>query len=321
MRKTIKKTVAICLALTMMAALAGCSSDSSETTAAATEAPETTAEATEAETETTAEQTEAETEAAVEIDYRDIDVDALVAGGANIVYATTYGVYNMEGESPDSSIKADVYYDLDSEDVVYIEFEEALLPYSAGGASGWGVLDEDTVSALGDDVIALESATYPMYFEVGGVQWTGAEDGNGGIAYTAEIDGEEVDFLSYVSTAEGGAWYHDSMGDGAALLTADGEEAATVEIGTKASINHGVDFWPSSITFPGNLELIKNYVYDNGVNYDYAPDGDDIAQNEDGQWVVADVVTGATLAGTPNYLNLVKEAVDEIAAGNYTTVE
>ncbi len=320
MRKTIKKIMAGCLALTMLAALAGCSSESAETTGAATEAAETTAQATEAETAAETE-AETETEAAVEVEYRDIDVDALVAEGANIVYATSYGIYSMEGDAVDSAIKAVVYYDLDSEDVVYIEFEEALLPYAASGATGWGLLDEDTAAALGDDVIALESGSYPMYFEVGGIQWTGAADENGGITYTAEIDGEEVDFLSYVSTAEGGAWYHDNMADGAVLLTADGEEAATVEIGTKASINHGVDFWPSSITFPGNLELIKNYVYDNGVNYDYAPDGDDMVQNEDGQWVVADVVTGATLAGTPNYLNLVKEAVDEITAGNYTAVE
>ena len=71
----------------------------------------------------------------------------------------------------------------------------------------------------------------------------------------------------------------------------------------------------------GNIELIKNYVYDHGVNYDYAPDGGDIAKNADGVWTVADAVTGATLAGTPNYFNLIKEAVDQIAAGNYTTVE
>ena len=38
-------------------------------------------------------------------------------------------------------------------------------------------------------------------------------------------------------------------------------------------------------------------------------------KNEAGEWVVADVTTGATLAGTPNYLNLIKQASELIAAG------
>ena len=111
-----------------------------------------------------------------------------------------------------------------------------------------------------------------------------------------------------------------AMIPGVWLLNAAGETVATVEIGTKASIEHGVGFWPSELKFPGNIELIKNYVYDNGVTYDYAPNAD-MVQNEQGQWVVADVVTGATLAGVPNYLNLVKEAVEAIEAGTYEEVK
>ena len=48
----------------------------------------------------------------VEIEYRDIDVAALVQGGANIVRTTVYGVYDMEGEHPDSAIRGVVYYDM-----------------------------------------------------------------------------------------------------------------------------------------------------------------------------------------------------------------
>ena len=135
------------------------------------------------------------------------------------------------------------------------------------------------------------------------------------------MNGQEQEFITYVATQEGGRWYHDNREQGAPLLDAAGASVATVEIGTKESIGHGVGFWPSPITFPGNIELIKNYVYDNGVNYDYAPDGGDIVKNEDGVWTVADTVTGATLAGTPNYFNMIKAACEQIAAGNYTTVE
>lgn len=258
----------------------------------------------------------------VEIDYRETDVEALAADGANIAHATVYGAYEMEGDALDSAIKCDVYYDLDEEKVVDVEFEEALLPFSpAGGATGWGLLDEDTAAELGDAAITLEDGTaYPMYFQIGDLVWTGAATDDGGIEYTADIDGTETEFVDYVSGAEGGAWYHDNRADGAQILDADGNAVATVEIGTKESIGHGVDFWASPITFPGNIQLLKNYVYDYGTEYDYEPDGDDVEKNDDGVWVVCDTVTGATIAGAPNYLNLMKEGVDAVAAGDYELV-
>ena len=261
-------------------------------------------------------------EETVEIDYREVDVKELAANGANIAHATTYGVYEMEGDALDSAIKCDLYYDLDEEDVVYVEFEEALLPFSpAGGATGWGLLDEETVAELAPAAIVLADGTaYPMYFQIGDVLWTGAATDDGSIEYTADIDGTETEFVAYVADAEGGAWYHDAMADGAQILDADGNAVADVEIGTKASIDHGVGFWPSPLTFPGNIQLLENYVDDYGTGYDYAPDGSDIVKNDDGVWVVCDTATGATLAGAPNYLNLMKEAVEAIEAGDYELV-
>ena len=56
----------------------------------------------------------------------------------------------MEGDALDSSIECDLYYDLNKEDVVRIDFEEELLPSAlAGGCTGWGLLDDDTVAKLG----------------------------------------------------------------------------------------------------------------------------------------------------------------------------
>ncbi len=223
--------------------------------------------------------------------------------GGRTVQATVYGVYNMEGDAVDSAIRAVVTYDLDKDKVVNIDFDEALLPRAQGGAEGWAVVDGKAASA----------------FVVGGVTWTG-EEKDGSTVYTANIGGEEKEFISYVGTQDGGAWYYANKDQGAQLLDADGKVAATVSIETKESIEHGVHFWASPITFPGNIERIKNFIYENGVNYDYAPNSN-IAKNEDGQWVVNDAVTGATLNGAPNYLNLVKQACDKIAAGEYTVVE
>ena len=331
MKKITIKAAALMLTLALASSLAACSNSGDGATTAApakqasTEtgsAEETAAAPQELPAETKATETQVtETKAsAVEIDYRDIDVQALISSGANIVHTDIYGIYNLEGDAVDSAIKADVYYDLDKDTVVRIDFEEALIPYSLGGAEGWGLLDEETAAALGEATVTLESGVYPMYFELAGITWTGAES-DGGVTYTAQINGESQDFINYITTKEGGAWYHDHISEGASLLDADGQTVSTVQIGTKASIGHGVDFWMSPITFPGNIELIKNYIYDYGVSYDYAPAGNDIVKNDDGQWVVADVVTGATLAGAPNYFNLVKAACEQIAAGDYNAAE
>lgn len=123
-----------------------------------------------------------------------------------------------------------------------------------------------------------------------------------------------------MGTQAGGEWYYANKDQGAQLLDEAGKVVSTVSIETKASIEHGVHFWVSPITFPGNIERIKEFIYENGVNYDYAPN-DSIVKNADGVWTVCDTVTGATLAGTPNYLNLVKLACEQIGLGNYTTVQ
>lgn len=255
-----------------------------------------------------------------DIDWRKTDVNDLVENGANIALATTYGIYSMEGDSVDSAIACDVYYDLDKQAIVDIEFEETLLPFSIGGADAWAAVDEETTAKLGDAVLTVGDVHYAKSFAIDGVTWEGTLDGDT-VTYTADIDGSQVSFLDYVATPEGGAWYRDARAQGAELLGADGSVAATVEIGTKESINHGVDFWASPITFPGNIQLIKNYLYDYGTEYAYEPDGDDIAKNDDGVWVVCDTVTGATINGAPNYFNLAKEAVENIKAGEYELVQ
>lgn len=177
--------------------------------------------------------------------------------------------------------------------------------------------DDAVIEALGEDgQVTVGESAYAKSFEIDGVVWTGVA-GESSVTYSAEIEGATRDFVEYVSSPKGGAWYHGAFAGGARLLDASGNAAAEIEIGTKSSINHGVDFWASAITFPGNIQLIENYLCDYGTAYDYAPNGDDIAQNDEGQWVVCDTVTGATLAGTPNYLNLAKAAVENVKAGSY----
>lgn len=171
-----------------------------------------------------------------------------------------------------------------------------------GGAAGWAELTDETAALLGDAVIEANDKKYPAQFTLGDYTWTGAADEALGVGYTTEINGETVSFMDYVVTPEGGDWYFAQTE--AALLNAAGETAATVEINTKEGIGHGEEFWPSDLKYSGNIAAIEAYLVANGVDYDLTT----AAQDENGVWTVADTTTGATLAGTTNYLRIAQEA-------------
>ena len=221
---------------------------------------------------------------------------------AETVTGVAYGVYSAEGEHPDSLIR--VTLTVEDGVITAAKMDDKLIPVAIGGAAGWAELDEETAAALGDAVISANGKTYPACISMGGVVWQAVEDEAAGAAYTAEIDGEQVELMAYACTDEGGAWYYEQQT--AQFLSADGEVVAEVELGTKESIGHGVGFWPSEITFPGNIANIEAFIVANGAEYDEGA----IAMGEDGAWAVADVTTGATLAGTPNYLRIAKAAYE-----------
>ena len=206
-----------------------------------------------------------------------------------------YGVYRMEGESPDSLIRATV--EVEDGKLTSVVFDEKLLPVSVGGAEGWAQLPQD------EDVpgsVEANGKRFAPAFRLDGGVWTIGED----LTVRNEEKGE---FLAWITGDEGGAWYFAQ--EQAELLDGEGSAVKTVPVGTKASIEHGVHFWVSPITFPGNIEAIQDFLVENGA--DFAPE--DIAQNADGYWQVADAVSGATLAGTPNYLLLAQEACRKAA--------
>lgn len=185
-----------------------------------------------------------------------------------------------------------------------VQIDEKLIPASVGGAAGWAVLSKENAALLGDAVIDANGTKYPAAFEIDGVTFTGAADEAYGAAYTGSVNGADVALMDYICTDEGGAWYFAC--EQANLLDASDVSVAQVEIGTKASIGHGVGFWPSEIKYPGNIEHICAFLVTSGVNYEAG----DIAMGEDGAWAVDDVTTGATLAGAPNYLLLAKRAYE-----------
>lgn len=221
---------------------------------------------------------------------------------AQTATGTAYGIYAMEGEHADSLIR--ITLTVEDGGVTAAQIDEKLIPATVGGAAGWAVLGEETAALLGDAVIDANGAKYPASFALDGVTFTGAADDAYGVAYTGSVNGAEVALMDYICTEEGGAWYFAC--EQADLLDASGACAAQAAIGTKASIGHGVGFWPSEIKYPGNIERICAFLVANGVDYAM----EDVAMGEDGAWAVADATTGATLAGTPNYLLIARQAYE-----------
>ena len=206
-----------------------------------------------------------------------------------------YGVYHMEGESPDSLIRATV--EVEDGKIAAVTFDEKLLPVSFGGAEGWDELPADSDAA---GAIAAGNKLLAPAFVIDGEKWTVSED----LTVASEAHGE---WIAYITTDEGGDWYFAQ--EQADLLDANGAVIANAAIGTKASIEHGVHFWMSDILFPGNIQAIEDFIVAAGVDYTE----EQFSKTEDGFWSVADAVTGATLAGTPNCLLLAKDAYDKAA--------
>lgn len=256
-----------------------------------------------------------------------------------IVSATTYGIYTKsEASFQDAVIKATLYWNQTDDEVYDIRFQQAMLPWDDNGATGgWAnITDETVISDLGEAVISFAGnehgtqveCNYAKYLQIGGMVWTGELGSDPAceqaVVYTAQIDGETVRLNDYVAGEEGGAWYHEAALEDVYILKvpelseADSENVAEVyQITYKETNGHGEAFWMSDLKFSGNMQAIKDFVVENGFEYDYYKDGG-ITQNEDKYWETPDAVSGATLDETPTYLDTLKLLYDRIKGGEYT---
>ncbi len=267
---------------------------------------------------------------AFDVEIREVKEDPLAPPAfpedATIVSATLYSVYTKTPNSPqDAVIRATLYWDMTNDEVFAIRFLQPMLPWDDNGAvMGWAcVTDEALLAALkeGNGLVEFaEGIFYAKYLEIGGILWTGEVGSHPAAAvamdYCAEIDGQKTTLNEYVRSQEGGKWYVEASMQPVKILTAAGDVASEYQITYKESNGHGVHFWMSSITFPGNMDAIKEFVTENGFDYDFYADGG-ITKNEAGYWQTVDAVTGATLDEAPTYLDVLKTLYNEIQAGNY----
>lgn len=256
-----------------------------------------------------------------------------------IVSATTYGIYTKSETSPqDAVIKATLYWNQTDNEVYDIRFLQAMLPWDDNGAlGGWAnITDEAVIKDLKDAVISFTGnehgnpveCNYAQYLQIGDILWTGELGSDPAceqaVVYTAEIDGKSLRLNDYVATEEGGAWYHKAALEDVYILKTpekaqkDSENIAlTYQITYKETNGHGEGYWMSDLKFSGNMEAIKDFVTDNGFNYDYYKDGG-ITQNEDKYWQTPDAISGATLDEVPTYLDILKLLYERIEDGEYT---
>lgn len=265
-----------------------------------------------------------------------------IPAGSNIVMASTYGLYTKSADSDqDAVIKATLYWNEEDNTCFAIRFKEALTPWmDTGSTSGWAcVQDADVLAKLGDAVIPFSApateyseaveTNYAKYIQIGDIVWTGAlgstAASENAVVYSAVIDGTETTLFDYCATEEGGKWYIDATdGKDCYLLTSDeaaasadaDNVAATYTMEYKEGDGHGVDFWSSPITFPGNMQLLKEFAEQTNFSYDYYADGG-LTQNADGYWQTADAVSDATIAEGCTYLDMLKTLYDRIQNGEY----
>lgn len=254
---------------------------------------------------------------------------------AKIVSATVYSVYTKSPSSlQDAVMKITLYWDVTNDKVYEIRFLQPMLPWDDNGvAMGWACVPKDEPMraelAAEDALVEIaDGVEYARYIQIGGIVWTGEVGSHPAAAvamdYCAEIGGKRVTLNDYVRTDEGAEWYVESALEPVFFLTddepADGlmspNVVASYQIPYKENNGHGVYFWLSDITFPGNMEAIKEFVTENGFDYGYYADGG-ITQNEDGYWQTVDAVSGATLDETPSYLDALKTAYEMIRAGDF----
>lgn len=214
-----------------------------------------------------------------------------IPAGSNIVMASTYGLYTKSADSD----------------------QDAVIPFSAPAT----------------EYSEAVETNYAKYIQIGDIVWTGAlgstAASENAVVYSAVIDGTETTLFDYCATEEGGKWYIDATdGKDCYLLTSD-EAAASADADNVASTytmeykegdGHGVDFWSSPITFPGNMQLLKEFAEQTNFSYDYYADGG-LTQNADGYWQTADAVSGATIAEGCTYLDMLKTLYDRIQNGEY----
>jgi hypothetical protein len=231
--------------------------------------------------------------------------DAAVGGYAPnqeaVAYAYTHGGYVGRA-----------IVTVDAEGDMTAELDEAFLPHTLAE------VDMESGEWTNDNTVFFiqrgEEVRVAKFISYDGTTFVGTTVGGAMIYLEAGENGEPVgtqdleqQILRNQTTM---ATYYDGIGDGAfAVMTEFGGSPMVVTTtGYGGLYKRGSTYWNFGIGWQGNIDAIEEFVAENGAGGTL----DEMVQNSDNVWEVADAETGATASDFKDYFGLIQAAAGRL---------
>lgn len=204
----------------------------------------------------------------------------------------------------------------DDEGAMSATLDEAFLPHTLALVDleddAWNEDNTASYVVRGDEVYVAKYVSYNGTDYVGNTVGTALvyveadEDGNpaGGTVLEKMILRNEANMEAYFDGIQDGAFatYTEFGGDA--------EPVTTTDYGSVTK--RGSTYWNFGIGWEGNVDAVAEAAAENGIGYTM----DDLGQNSDGEWEVADATTAATLSDFKDYFALIQLAGARLEMGS-----
>jgi len=203
----------------------------------------------------------------------------------------------------------------DDEGAMSATIDEAFLPHTLALVDleddAWNEDNTASYVVRGDEVFVAKYVSYD------GTDYVGTTVGTALVYVAADEDGNptgNTDLeMMIIRNEDTMSAYFEGVQNGAfATYTEFGGDAQPVETTSYGSVTkRGSTYWNFGIGWEGNVDAIAEAAAQNGVGYSL----DDLSQNSDGEWEVADATTAATASDFKDYFALIQQAAARLAMG------
>ena len=197
----------------------------------------------------------------------------------------------------------------DAEGNYDVTLDEAFLPHTLAIVDMES--DEWTDDNTATYVIRGDTVHVAKWIAYDGTNYVGETVGTA-LIYVAADDqgnpagGKGLELTILRNEANMAAWFDNIQAGGFQILTEFGGSPMVVETTSYGSLTkRGSTYWNFGIGWEGNMDAIQEAATQYGVSYAL----DEIAQNNNDEWELADATTGATLSDFKDYFSLVQLAV------------
>jgi hypothetical protein len=201
----------------------------------------------------------------------------------------------------------------DDEGAMSATIDEAFLPHTIAAVN----LEDDAWSE--DNTVSYEShgnvTSVAEYVAYNGDVYVGRMVGNTLVYVPADENGQPSGSPSLekmiLRNEDNMKAYFDGIQDGAfEVFTEFGGDPMTVTTTSYGSLTkRGSTYWNFGSGWEGNVDAIAEAAAQNGIGYSL----DDLSQNSDGEWEVADATTAATASDFKDYFALIQQAAARLA--------